>query len=813
VRKLLIVIVACLLVSSLFAQVSDKIIKVNVGIARPSQPLTIQVDLFQSNILDRIEIAFRQFGERDFRRIEMSLSGNSASITLPAEIVLSPFIEYYFILTVSGSSIPETYPIENPEQQPFRVSLLETPVQPYEFVLLSPDKDEMLSPNDVLISFSVVQYDSSIDMRAVKIFLDDIDLSKIAVRSGNLIVVKPENASVFPEGGSHLIRVDLFDKDGKIVETFTQNFLVSGAAEKKSIGTSSPWLYNASIQLETRQEYIDRTTTPFNRATISANGNYNEFRVIGNLYLTNEEKKNLQPQNRYFIGAESPWVKIGFGDSYPIFPDLIMNGKRIRGFIGNLNLGKLNVDIATGSIRRHIESIVGTPFSDSNLVTEQGANSSNATFVLYDSTASGKRWVKVNPGTFDRRLFAIRTIFGGRNESHIGFTYLKSSDDKNSIRYGHSPMENVVLGSDLLLTFDRRNIEISGQLAFSATNKDISNGSFTNEDINRVFPESTYSKSDRDAIHTIRDIFSRIITVNEHLVPLAMKNFPTLSYEGGVSLNYFNNNFKLNYLRHGSSFESFGQLFLRTDVVGYNISDRQRIIGNQVFLSGGYERLQDNTAKIKATTTTSATTNIGVSYYPRINFPNISVAYLLNTNSNDPLINDTLSAISDNTNRVLIQIGKEFIAGARHNAILSVSTSLKNDRTVRDLDTRNTAVTLSAISTFNIPLQTVVSLTVNSNKFISGKVGTPGTSANLSYTTLYTSGQCRLLADKLILNSSFSPTFGDIQRVLVNAGAQYFFWNNISAQTQLNIYFNRKMYFISNTNTDVIWNLILRAAI
>ena len=811
-RNLLIMIAGCLLVSSALAQVSDKIIKVNVGAAKPSQPLTIQVDFLQSNLLDRIEIAYRQFGERDFKRSEMSLAGNSASITLPAEIILPPFLEYYFVLNISGQSATETYPIENPEQQPLRVSLQETPVNPYELVILSPEKNEKLSPNDLLISFSVTQLDSIIDMKATKVFLDDIDLSKSAVRSGDLVVVKPDNASVFPDGGHHIIRIELFDTTGKSVETSTVNFSISGIVEKKPVVGSSPWLYGASAQIETRQEHISSNTTPFNRATLSANGSYNEFRVRGSLYFTNEEKSNLQPQNRYFIGAESPWIKLGYGDSYPIFPDMIMNGKRIRGFIGNINLGKFNVDVATGSIRQHIESIIGTPFPDSNLVTEQKADRS-ATFVLYDSTASGKHWVKVNPGIFDRHLLVMRTGFGKRDESHLGFTYLKSYDDKNSIKYGVKPEENAVIGSDFLLAIDHRNIELTAQAAFSATNKDITKGSFSDKDIDRVFPESLYSESDRKNIRDIRNIFSRIITVNEYLVPLAMKNLPTLSYEGGIALNYFNNNFRYNYLRHGASYESFGQSFLRTDVVGYNFSDRQRLFGNQVFLSGGYELLKDNTTKIKAATTTSTTTNIGLSYYPRINFPNITIAYLLNRNDNGRAKTDTLMAIDDKTNRILVQLGKEFILGVRHNAMLSVSSSVKNDNTERDLDTRNTAVTLTVISAFNIPLQTIMSLTFNSNKFISGSSGPVGAPANLSYTTLYVNGQYRLLEDKLRLNGSFSPTFGDIQRVLINAGAQYYFWNYLSAQTQLNLYFNKKMYNFSTSNTDIVWNLIIRADI
>jgi hypothetical protein len=385
---------------------------------------------------------------------------------------------------------------------------------------------------------------------------------------------------------------------------------------------------------------------------------------------------------------------------------------------------------------------------------------------------------------------------------------LKASDDTNSIKYGIRPQENLVVGSDFLLSFDNRNIEITGQAAFSATNKDISGGSISNEEI-----DSTFDESQRKTVRQIRDAVSNLITVNKNLVPLGKKYLPTLSYESGIALNYFNNAFRFAYLRHGESFESFGQSFLQTDLAGYKISDRQRLIDNQVFLLGGFERLQDNTAKTKGATTTSTTANISVSYYPIINFPNVTVAYLLASNKNDRVSSDTSYAVNDKTNRILFQLRKDFTYGIQHNASLSVSISSRNDNTVHDLDTRSTAVTLSTLSTFNIPLQTIVSVTINSNKFISTNTDGSRSQESLTYTTLYTNAQYRLLDDKLRLNGSLSPTFGSIQRVLLNTGAQYYFWNNLSAQTQMSIYINKKMYGYLKSNNDIVWNLILRVDI
>jgi hypothetical protein len=427
---------------------------------------------------------------------------------------------------------------------------------------------------------------------------------------------------------------------------------------------------------------------------------------------------------------------------------------------------------------------------------------------LYNPASSPQRWAEFTSGTFNRDITVLRPSFG-RENARIGFSVLKSSDDPASIRYGVRPEENLVAGSDLVLRFDRRNIELTGQAAISATNRDISRGTFSDAQIDSIYKDPTYSEDYRNRVRRTRDQISRFITVNENLVPLAAKDLTTLAYEGALALNYFDNSFRFGYVRRGESFESFGQPFLRTDVRGYNLSDRIRLMEQKLFLSGGYEFLKDNTANTKASTTGSTTANVGISYFPRSEFPDVTLAYLLASNVNDRDLSDGIYAIDDRTDRFLIQLAKEFTFGVRHNAVLSVSTSTRDDHTVKNLDTRNTTVSLSNNSTYAIPLQTTVSLVVNSSKFVTAFSGSP-LETTVSYTTLSASAQYRLADDRLRLSGSLSPTFGDIQRVLVDAAAQYYFMRNLSAQTQLFLYFNNKLFGTASPTNDTIWSLILR---
>ncbi len=787
-------------------QISDKVSRVSVSTAAAGEPLTIQADLLQPEVIERVDLAYRPLGQTDFRFTEMAISGNSATATLPGSVTSASSIEYYLLLSIRGKEAQETFPIENPTQQPLRVDLQPASAMRNRIVILSPDRDERVTKEDLLITFSLLNADTTVDRAATKIYIDGADLSSLAVSAGDLYVLKPENMAVPLESGLHSVSVVLHDRQGIPVDSTRWAFTITGGLLMPVPMAKSPWLYNGSVQLETRNENIQKEVTPYNRATVDASGSYDLFRAKGHLYVTNEEKDTRQPQNRFFIGGESPWLNIGYGDNYPVFPDLIMNGRRVRGVTGNLTLNKFNLDITHGDIIRRIESDTIRTFPADSLAAQQARNPGLA-YGLYDP-ATGE-WAAFNYGTFNRDLTIIHPSFGERNGSHIGFTYLKSSDDPGSIRFGVRPEENVVFGSDLFLTYDRHNVEFSGQAALSGTNHDITSGTFSNAQIDSLY--ANYSESQRTTIRQLRDFFSRFITVNQNLVPLGSKGVPTLSYETALSLNYFNNYFRATYLRHGDSYESFGQTFLQPDIEGFNLADRVRLVENQLMLTAGIERLQDNTASTKPATTTSLTANGGVSYYPRTDLPTMTLSYVYTSNDNDRDPADSVWAISDKTNRVFFQLGKSFTYGIRHNALMSVSTSVRDDRTVRNRDTRNTAVTLSDAGTFTIPLQVTMSVTYNSSKFVMLDSSLNLSPITLAYTTIYATGEYRAMQDLLRFTLGVSPTFGDLQRVLIDAGAQYYFVKNVSARLQFSLYLNNKLFNTSTTSNDIIWGIVFHA--
>jgi hypothetical protein len=790
------------------AQVAgDPVANVSTSSYRPGEPLELHVELALTASIGRIELAYRPYGRSEFLRSEMSLSGMSASMLLPAGDMIPPYIDYFFVLYDHNGDSIGTSPIVNPTVQPYKL-MLEAEVRaqaPSGFLtILSPEPDERLMAEDVLISFSLIDPDTSlIDPATTRILLNGIDVSGHAVVSGNLFVVRPENASVSLQPGiPHTIRVEIDGRDGKLFHSYAWNFTVMGrTARPVEPIMAESWAYRSNLQLETRSESVADRVTPYNRASLGATGRYKQFRIDGRIYATNEEKDFRQPQNRFFVGAESPWLSVGYGDSYPIFPALFMSGRRVRGLSSSLTLGFLNVDLASGDMMRGIDGEPVRIFDAAKLDSVQNDSSRTdrtGMFGPYDAN----RWAEYRYGTFSRNVLAVRPSFGSRTGSHVGFTYLKSKDDLHSIRFGFQPKENVVMGSDILIALDNRNIELSGQVAFSATNRDITTGTFSDAQIDSIFDNET--EQTRRDIRRARDILSKFMTVNEHLIPLSLKNLSTLAYEGALSLTYFGNLLRTSYIRRGNDFESFGQPFLRRDVAGYAITDQLRLFDSRLFLNGGLERLEDNTAQTKSATTVSTTANAGFSYLPVTNIPSIAVNYFRSANDNSR--RDSIYAVNDVMHRIAVQVGHIVdLFGTRHSLGLSVGTSSRDDATVRNLDASSVSVTLGASTSYGIPLQTSFQVSVNSNSFALPNPTGGQSTRNIDYQTLFASARYRFLEGRLLVNGAINPTFGDIKRTLLDTGAQYFFLPNLSLQTQMSIYLNNQ------TSNDVVWSVILRA--
>ncbi|MBI5730361.1 MAG: hypothetical protein HY963_04415 [Ignavibacteriales bacterium] len=773
-------------------QISNIVSTVRVSDAKEQMPITISAELFSSENISVISIAYKSFGQTEFRKAEMIIKGVTATVSIPAEAVAPPYLEYYLFITMrDGSS--QTYPVGIQEGVPsLQIAVSAFSEKDKEILVLSPSVGEILTQQELMISVSFIKAPDNVDASKTKIYINNEDVSSKAVYTGDILVVSGENLSGELKIGPGLLRIDIYDKKGNLYHTISRNFRLIST----ELAAGAFWSYNGSLKGESRSEQFNSQSTWYNNITADINAETGNWSINGNAYITSEEVSDQQPYNRYSLSLKGgDWLELQAGDAFPRFPNLIMDGKRIRGFNGSLNFGFLNIQTAYGETERSIEGKLIEKFTaDDPATLESDVIPINAQrYVL--------PYGRVELGTFKRKVLAVRPSFGNGENFQLGFSYLHSKDDAGSIEFGARPEEDLVLGTDFMLAYDSRNIMFTTQAAVSLSNKDISSGTLTDKQIDEIFGSNSNFSIDPSDVKRIRDLIGNFITVNQYLGPWNPQEFASLAAEAALTLNYFNNNVKASYIYRGNDFQSFGQSFLRTDVKGINIVDRIRMIDNKLFLSIGYEELKDNLQKTKVATTTFQTINASISLFPRADFPNITLGYTRNANNNGLSLSDPLNKmyiVDDITNRIMLQLSYDFNALVKHNSSLSFSTSSKDDKSLLNMDTKFTTGSLNLTSYWTQQLSSLFGLVYNQSEFF-------GKQSN--YYTITIGGRYKLLEKKLQLSATLSPSFGDFKRQTFEFIADY------NVITNLNLMFQARIFRIPGASTNSIIGLVTRLTI
>ncbi len=768
-----------------YAQVLPPIGSIEPDEALAGAPITVTAQLLSGESVERLYLLHRPLGEAQFQQVEMDLVGNMASITLPSKFLVPPLLEYYFVIVDrNGEAVafpPSTTgdPFSTPPIHTLTLPIRTASEGESQILFLSPDPSDVLNPEDVVVSVSLLRIDSLVVPSATEIYLDGANVTPKSILTGDMIIFIPENAGITLSPGVHKVGVRLYARDGNLSHAAVHRFVVRGETNlplDQPVTTRVP--PSGTVYAESRFERVSDVGTWYNRGGFSASVARGDWRLTMNTFLTSDEQSNRQPQNRFFIGVESPWISAGYGDGYPAFPNLILSGKRVRGLHTALHVGFFNLDLALGETVRPIDGVLLKQFSAESLRTEQQSDPS-ASYAPIDSTT----WGKFRYGTFERTLFAVRPSFGSGQHWQLGFTWLTSRDDRSSISYGIRPQENVVVGTDFLTRIDEGRIEFAAQAAFSMYNSDISSGTFTDAYIDSVYDNP-------ETVKNVRDILSPVITVNDNLRPLSLDIPTTLAYDLSVNVNYFNNVLRAMYIYRGSDYTSFGQTFLRKDIRGFNILDRLRLVENQVMLTLGYERLEDNTSRNKIATTAYTTTTAALSYSPRPGRATITAGTTLYTTANglSRTGKDSLALIDDSTVRWFLQASYDFDLHGLHTASLNASTSNRDDRSVRKLNVTNTAFLLGLASRYSIPLQTFIDLGLNLNDFPS-EVGT-GAHQTLNYTTLTLGARYFFIPDAVSAAATVAPTFGELQRTVIDTSVEWLFLRTMTLTLQISYYRN-----------------------
>jgi hypothetical protein len=756
---------------------------------------------------------------------------------VPAKSMTPPYIEYYIeMLIADGSSA--TFPTVNPEVNPVKISVKGVDPKDAEVHFLSPEPGETLAAEDLAVAISLMFTSDAVDKKKTRLYFDGVNVTNEALLSDDVLLYSPKNFNKPMNLGAHSLKVELRDTLGNLYFVKQTDFNLSTATAIEEARSALQYLGNG--QLEFRNEKVDVTNTTYTRGDLHVNGTYKFVGMGFDMHVTNEEKPDRQPQNRFLGTLQlAEYFKLQIGDAYPAFPSLFISGKRVRGVTGSLTLGFFNLDVSYGKTVRSIE---GTVLGDSVYQSYSSVSNDNTDKKLRSlDPADSLTYTRYLHGTYDRKFIAIRPSFGSGENFQWGFTYIRSTDDTNSVSYGRYPADNFVAGTDLMFAFDDQKIKWTTQVAFSLENTDISGGNFTDADydsleLGTLGANATYDDTLRalDDSKTLKDaakLAKNIITVNANLMPLdPITGLPTLAVESELTLNYFNNFIRSMVFRRGRNYKSYGNDFVQTDIAGFNVSDRIRLFSNRVMTSLSYEtkwnNLQNETSKPR---TTFNAFNGSITAYPGAKMPTLTIGYGFNTRSNeinlhlDTLYNgieisvpssrlDSLNYADEITNRYFFATNYDFYMAARQSFTASVSLANKTDNTFNLRNQDNVNISFSLTTNYKIPMQTTVAVMVSHNEIYSAARDASGlyipgtTSMTFDYQTISMNARYRMFKDRLNLLATLAPSFGDFKRFLIQAGADY--------QLIENHYIVGQLDFIQNPgrDSDVIASLIYRFA-
>jgi hypothetical protein len=623
----------------------------------------------------------------------------------------------------------------------------------------------------------------------------------------------------------------LYDNAGKLYHKIESSFNLSTAFAIEE--EKEKFHFGASGQAEYRNEKIDTTSTTYSRLDIRTTGTYSWLNLGTYFHLDNQEVGGRQPQNRYLLTAETGWLRLQYGDAYPYYPTLIASGKRIRGITGNLSLGGyLNVDASYGETERKIEGyVLYQQEYDTSTHSSRPTNS-----LLVRDSADVKWWYDIfQRGTYTRKFLAVRPSFGSGETFQWGLTYMKAIDDTGSIKYGITPAENLVVGTDLLFNFFDDKFRWESQAAVSVNNTDIQGGSWTQADYDSMKANDPKTGKDLEDLGKLADKF---ITINENVFPSnpVGPGMPSIAFESILSLNVLNNFVRATYFRRGAAYKSFGNEFLQTDIQGYSVSDRIRMLSNKVFLSVSWEDKKDNTANTKTATTRYTNLNTSLNLNIAAGYPSFVFGYGLIGRLSDKLVtkkeivgiqnykatgigDDSTSTgytADDKSTRLFIATNYDFKLGARHSFTFSYSGLDRKDNSLYKRDQQNSNIQGSLTTYFDFPLQTFFSALISNSRSYRNDIKTNGADSTyfseFKYTALSLGAQYRMMNDDLRVTFAVAPIFGDFRRTALQTGADYTVAVGHNIEFRLDIVQNtaKTSTGTERSYTDVITSLVYR---
>src|SRR3989339_879644 len=189
------------LIPTSFAQISSVVSEVKIGNAKENETLTIEARFQPSSSVTKAVIGYRSFGQNEFIYSDMIVQGSSAFFTIPAAEVLPPNIEYFMKFSMT-----------------------------------------LLRASDI------------VSKGATKIYLDNNDITNMALFADDIIIISPENFQIQLKDGLHNLSVELYDTTNTLYHSVSSQFVMLNPSY--ALLGQSAINYTGDVRFESRNENI-----------------------------------------------------------------------------------------------------------------------------------------------------------------------------------------------------------------------------------------------------------------------------------------------------------------------------------------------------------------------------------------------------------------------------------------------------------------------------------------------------------------------------------------------------------------------------
>lgn len=815
---LLILTLLILLLGSNMLYAQTQIYHQQPTLAERSAYLKLEFDVPGLNIeeVDESYIYFQYDNDLSFS--QQNINFQNGKFTTEIKISNPDAAEFSYYLSLSffdglvvtypaeGASAPITIQVVEPQDK--EVTDLTGVSEEIEYTILSPLPDEELVPNDALIAITLFYDEGAANPDSLVLIFNGNDVTSKANMTPYFITYVPKDI----KPGTHTIELIYKGTDGpKSLVSWSATVLDPRSSKAQAIASGNT--LNGQATLSARSQTIFGTQENIYRGTVNIQGKQGFIKYSLNGLLTSQEDPRLQPQNRYDLELKvGEFLNLEAGHIYPRMNPLVLSGSRVYGVNAGLALfGKsTNFQFTYGFMRRAISNIYDNVSvkADTTAPAHDGFDA-----IVERSYQLG--FESGGIGTHARRIMAARFALGSGKFFQLGFNVASVRDDTTSISTIRSysdlknkkpelmsglssiekaelaaddklfktpssnpkPQDNLVIATDMQINMFGNRFQLRSDNGISLLNNNIAPGTLTQKRLEDLGIAKEGEKMDE--LKWI-DMLTNIIIVNENMAyfPLTFDGdgnvafdtaipFSILASQNSMSLNALGQTFSVKYVMVGPEYQSLANSAIRRDVQGLTLQDRFRLLSNTIYVTLGYDMLNDNVASTLTATTYTNTFRTNVSWYPvNQKLPRISIGYRSQTRDNEVKRSNPF-------------IGSNDVDGAIYNVIIasndtSVTAAPRFDETSQISSSITQRVSFLGMQ-HDVSLNyTTLNTVSNVNKF----GGFTSNSYSLSMASTFAQLPLRTTVAVLVNNSEVGDGLNKVDITGFQVGGSYFMFNN-----------------------------------